>query len=206
MTHRFAHLQNFLASSFFQGWKDVRGSASRAIDAVVENAPPQPLLQITQEIEALLREPMSDEALDQCLCKELGSNFSPLRAGQRPRHWLAHLARELAVRAAKALPAHEGVLRDLLEHAFPDGWTARAMSPEARIERFVQGAPADLRRTLAAEIDAVLAFEPTRAGCDRFMRDELKSRYLPRDRDGGARPWLQQIRRAALRGDRRSVL
>ena len=206
MIHRFEHLRNFLGCTFFQAWDEVHDSESRAVAAVTQDVSAEPLLQIGREIEALLRESMTDDELDQYLRRELWGEFSPRRAGQGPRRWLTELASDLTERVRERLSGSEGVLRYFLDRAFPSGWATQAESPGARVEGFVRGASPELLRALAGEIDAMLTCEPTRAGCERFLRDVLKSCYIPRERDGGAHQWLQQVRRAALRGQGRSVL
>lgn len=103
-------------------------------------------------------------------------------------------------------PERYGHLRGFLEQAFPVGWTPRVEAVASRIERWIGAASPEALCAVAREIDRVLAQTPEREACDRLMREELASRYLPRERDGGARPWLQQVLRALLRREGRSVL
>lgn len=90
-------------------------------------------------------------------------------------------------------------LHELLASAFYQGWKERGDSAELRLEASVRRAASATRDAILRELDALLARRLGPVELERLLVDELRCYHVPRERDGGAQKWLQQVRRVLQR-------
>lgn len=95
MTRRYEYLQEFLLGYFHPDWQMDSNSRSDVVDDFLNTADHALVLGAIQDLQDLLDEPLSEEALHSKVLAQYSLFYDPWQDGNTMREWLEALVQEV---------------------------------------------------------------------------------------------------------------